>query len=81
MVAAPVPKPVPGSYNSIAAQYARAKAAKDAEEQAKAGKTMKQKGLDRTGKPKTVAERLDEFKKRKFGREWGWVVGFFCWLS
>ena len=81
MVETSVPKPAPGSYNSIAAQYARAKAAKDAEDQAKAGRITKQNGLDRTGKPKSVAERLDEFKKRKFGREWGWVVGFFCWLS
>jgi phosphatidylinositol glycan class O len=75
MVQTPIPKPAPGNYNSIAAQYARAKAAKDAE-----GKKKVDGILDSRGKPKNVAERLNEFKAGRFTKDWGWVVGFFVWL-
>jgi phosphatidylinositol glycan class O len=76
-----VPKAVPGSYNSIAAQYARAKAAKDAEDKAKVDGIMKDNGLSGNGNGKMSAiETLNEIKGARFKREWGWVVGFFVWL-
>lgn len=81
MVQNPVPKPAPGNSNSIAAQYARAKAAKDAEDKKKVGGVLKDNDiLERKGKPKNVAERLNEFKAGRFTKDWGWVVGFFVWL-
>lgn len=81
MVQTSVPKPAPGNYNSIAAQYARAKAAKDAEDQKKVDGIMKNHGiLDRGGKPKNAAEKLNEFKAGKFTKNWGWIVGFFVWI-
>ena len=81
MVQNPVPKPAPGNSNSIAAQYARAKAAKDAEDKKKVDGVLKDNGiLERKGKPKNVAERLNEFKAGRFTKDWGWVVGFFVWL-
>jgi GPI ethanolamine phosphate transferase 3 subunit O len=52
MVAPSVPKPVPGNVDSIAAQYARAKAVKDAEDAAKVKDILKQRGLDMRQKPK-----------------------------
>ena len=81
MVQTSVPKPAPGNYNSIAAQYARAKAAKDAEDKNKVEGIMKDSGiLDRRGKPKNAAERLNEFKAGKFTRNWAWVMAFFVWI-
>lgn len=81
MVQTPIPKPAPGNYNSIAAQYARAKAAKDAEDKNKVDGVLKDNGiLDQTGKPKSVAQRLNEFRAGRFTRDWSWVVGFFVWL-
>src|SRR5271155_2554073 len=76
MVEATIPKAAPGSYNSIAAQYARAKAIKDAEDAAK----DKGMGPESKGKSKTAIERLNERKAGRFSREWGWVVGVFVWL-
>ncbi|TVY26124.1 GPI ethanolamine phosphate transferase [Lachnellula hyalina] len=72
MVQAKVPKAAPGNYNSIAAQYARAKAIKDAEEVAKLAK--------KAPKEKTPADDLDEWKKGRFVREWWWVAGAFMWF-
>ncbi|KUJ20118.1 uncharacterized protein LY89DRAFT_641660 [Mollisia scopiformis] len=66
-----VPKAVPGNTNSIAAQYARAKALKDAQEKG---------GLDRNGRVKSPLVRLNEWKAARFGREWVWGWGFFGWL-
>ncbi|KAG0648449.1 Glycosylphosphatidylinositol-anchor biosynthesis 13 [Hyphodiscus hymeniophilus] len=81
MVPTPVPKPAPGNYNSIAAQYARAKAAKDADDKKKVDGILRENGiLERTGKPRHVAERLNEFKAGRFTKDWGWVVGFFVWM-
>jgi phosphatidylinositol glycan class O len=82
MVQTPVPKAAPGNYNSIAAQYARAKAIKDAEDKAKAEEIMQENGLGLDGKElkKSVVERLNERKGGRWMREWGWVVGFFVWL-
>jgi phosphatidylinositol glycan class O len=81
MVQASVPRPAPGNYNSIAAQYARAKAAKEAEDKKKVDGIINDRGiLDRRGKPKNAAERLNEFKAEKFTKDWGWVVGFFVWI-
>jgi GPI ethanolamine phosphate transferase 3 subunit O len=81
MVQTSVPKPVHGNYNSIAAQYARAKAAKDAEDKKKVDGIMQDSGiLDRSGKPKNAAERLNEFKAGRFTKDWGWVVGLFVWV-
>lgn len=67
-----IPKPVAGNYNSIAAQYARAKAAKDAAEAGKA------KAIQKPAKP--WSEQLNERKASKFKNGWNWVVGFFVWL-
>ncbi|KAH8597993.1 hypothetical protein B0O99DRAFT_567173 [Bisporella sp. PMI_857] len=78
MVTPKNPKPVAGNNNSIAAQYARAKALKDAED-AKVKGIMKDHGYVRE-KPKTPIEKFNERKKDRFGREWGWAVGFFFWL-
>jgi phosphatidylinositol glycan class O len=80
-VRASVPKAAPGSYNSIAAQYARAKAAKDAEDKAKVDGIMKRNGLSGNGNgKKSAVERLNELKGDRFKREWRWVLGFFAWL-
>lgn len=80
MVQAVVPKPAAGDHNSIAAQYARAKAAKDAEDAKKVKGMMAEQGLDAKRKQKTPVERLNERKSDNFKREWGWVMGFFLWL-
>ena len=79
-VRASVPKAAPGSYNSIAAQYARVKATKDAEDMAKVDGIMKRNGLSGNGNGKSAIERLNELKGDRFKREWGWVMGFFVWL-
>jgi len=79
MVATKVPKAAPGSYTSIAAQYARAKAVKDAEDAAKVNGILKDHGYVKP-KPKSPVERLNERKRQRFDREWGWTVGFFLWL-
>lgn len=76
MVQTQVPKPVPGSYNSIAAQYARAKAAKGAEDAARVQGLLGQ--VNR--KPKSAVEKLNERREKRFLSDWGWVVGFFVWL-
>jgi GPI ethanolamine phosphate transferase 3 subunit O len=80
MVEPSVPKPAPGNYNSIAAQYARAKALKDAEDAKKVQGVMADSGLDMSKKPKNTVERWNEKKADSFRREWGWVLGFFVWL-
>lgn len=81
-VAPTVPKPVPGNTNSIAAQYARAKAAKDAadERKAKGLKGTGGGGLDSRGRVKSPVVGLNEWKAGRFGREWVWGWGFFGWL-
>jgi len=81
MVQTSVPKAAPGNYNSIAAQYERAKALKDAEDKKKVDGLLKDNGiLDRQGKPKNAAERLNDFKAKRFTKDWGWTVGFFVWM-
>jgi phosphatidylinositol glycan class O len=86
-----IPKAAPGNNNSIAAQYARAKAAKEKEEREREEKNVggvltsfglgggegKRKG---NGKEKGAFERLNEVKELRFRGEWGWVVGFWVWL-
>ena len=73
------PKPAPGpeSYNSIAAQYARAKAIKDREDKIKA---FQQGGLKAKGDKKSAVEELSERKRARFLGEWGWVLGAFVWF-
>ncbi|EPE29900.1 Alkaline phosphatase-like protein [Glarea lozoyensis ATCC 20868] len=70
------PKPAPGSQNSntIAAQYARAKALKDAEGKPKTAPAASAK------QQKSTAERLNEVKKERFMSEWWWVLGAFVWF-
>ena len=80
MVSPSIPKPVPGNINSIAAQYARAKALKDAEDEAKVKHILKERGLDTPKKPWNPVEALNERKADYFKKEWGWVVGVFVWL-
>ena len=80
MVSPSVPKPVPGNVSSIAAQYARAKALKDAEDEAKVKGILKERGLDRPKKLWNPVEALNENKAGHFKKEWGWVVGVFIWL-
>jgi phosphatidylinositol glycan class O len=76
MVQTQIPKAAPGSYNCIAAQYARGKASKDAEDAARVQGLMGQ--LNR--KPKTAVEKLNERREEKFKEDWAWVIGFFVWL-
>lgn len=79
MVESSIPKAVPGNYNSIAAQYERAKAIQDAD--AERRKELRERqALDKNGKPKSVMQRLNEKKAGRFKREWFWIVGFFGWL-
>jgi phosphatidylinositol glycan class O len=82
-VRASVPKAAPGDYHSIAAQYARAKALKDEEDRARVeggkGKSRAEE-LSAGGEPKTVLEKLNERKAKRFWVEWYWVVAFFVWL-
>lgn len=80
MVVPSVPKPAPGNANSIAAQYARAKALKDAEDDAKVKAMLTESGLDMFKKPKNAVERLNEKKADNFKKDWSWAVGFFLWL-
>ncbi|KAL3425647.1 GPI ethanolamine phosphate transferase [Phlyctema vagabunda] len=81
MVSDNVPKPVAGDYKSIAAQYARAKAAKDAEDARKVAGILQDNGLGAPQKEKkSTLERLYERKAGAFQREWIWVIGFFSWL-
>ena len=84
-----VPKAAPGNHNSIAAQYARAKAAKESEDERKVGGILAGFGLGgesegRRGEAKKESkgafERLNEVKEQRFRGEWGWVVGFWVWL-
>lgn len=75
---ASIPRAAPGDYNSIAAQYVRAKAAKDAEDKAKA-ESIEDVVLP-PAKPKSVLQRINERKASKFRTEWFWVLGFFVWL-
>lgn len=79
MVESSIPKAVPGNYNSIAAQYERAKAIQDADAE-KRKELRERQALDKHGKPKSVMQRLNEKKAERFKREWFWVVGFFSWL-
>lgn len=76
---ATVPKAAPGSQDSIAAQYARAKAARDAEALGKVSGKQGAVGKGE-GKQKSTMERLNDRKKRRFGREWIWVLAMFCWF-
>lgn len=75
MVQTKIPKAAPGNYNSIAAQYARAKAIKDAEEAAKLEKLAK-----KDPKEKTPSDKLNDWKRGRFGREWWWVLVAFVWF-
>ncbi|RDW89299.1 hypothetical protein BP6252_01331 [Coleophoma cylindrospora] len=78
-----IPQPIAGDNNSIAAQYARAKAAKEAADRKKVEAIMKENGLapqeDKIPQ-KTTLQKLYEHKAGAFKREWCWVVGFFAWL-
>lgn len=79
--AATTPKAVPGNTNSIAAQYARAKAAEDERLRRKSGGGRNGGGeLNREGNVKSPLVRLNEWKAGRFGTEWVWVWGFFGWL-
>lgn len=81
MVQPVVPKPAPGTqnYNTIAAQYARAKAIKDAEDRAKALSGANPAGGGVTQEKSTV-DRLNDVKKHRFLKEWLWVLGAFVWF-
>jgi phosphatidylinositol glycan class O len=80
MVQTPIPKPAPGNQDSIAAQYARAKALKDAQDAAKVKGILSEAGLNKNPAKKTVVEKLNEWKAASFGRYWGWVMGVFVWF-
>jgi GPI ethanolamine phosphate transferase 3 subunit O len=86
-----IPKPAPGNHDSIAAQYARAKAAKakadEERERNDVGGILsafglgESNGIRRRGKvEKGAFERLNDVKEGRFRREWSWVVGFWVWL-
>lgn len=69
MVGTPVPKAIPGAYNSIAAQYARAKAIKDAADEKATGLIREKQSLNKMGKPKSPMERLNERRAGRFKKE------------
>ncbi|KAG4430062.1 hypothetical protein IFR05_014452 [Cadophora sp. M221] len=82
-----------GNPNSIAAQYARAKAlqdARDAKDREKVEGLLRDAGLGDGsggaggigigGKKKSVVERLGEMKGGRWKREWVWVGAFFAWI-
>ncbi|ESZ94225.1 hypothetical protein SBOR_5359 [Sclerotinia borealis F-4128] len=79
------PKPAPGSHNSLAAQYARAKARKESQEQA----IREGKKLDRDGniieptvpRKKDKRDELNGAKRDKWRREWWAVGGWWTWLA
>lgn len=78
MVQPTVPKPAPGpeSYNSVAGQYARAKAIKDRDDRIRDFK----KGIADAKREKGDLERLSERKSHRFLKEWNWVLGAFVWF-
>lgn len=80
MVGTTVPKAVPSNHNPIAAQYARTKAIKDAEDEQKRQEIREKQALGKSEKPKTTMERLNERKAARFKKEWLWAVWFFVWL-
>ncbi|TVY55409.1 GPI ethanolamine phosphate transferase, partial [Lachnellula suecica] len=81
MLPTQIPKAAPGNTDSIAAQYARAKAKIDAEDSRKnAAAALKLKAEQERNKEKTPKEKLDAWKRARFGREWVWVVGAFVWF-
>lgn len=75
-----MPRAVPGNHTSIAAQYERAKALRDAADDEKRKEIREKQVLGKSGKPKSIMERLNDRKADRFKREWLWVVGFFIWL-
>lgn len=80
------PKPLPNSNpNSIAAQYARAKALQDAvdrQDREKVEGMLRDAGIGDGGfgKKKSVKERLAERKCERWKKEWTWVGAFFAWV-
>lgn len=65
-----------GQNVAVAALYAKARAIKEKEDQAKRLK-------EAAGKPArelTVAEKRNAEKAKVFKRAWGWGIGFFAWL-
>lgn len=88
-----IPKaaPGPGSYNSVAAQYARAKAERERVDEKSVAGILGRLGLGggegrgrgegkEKEKEKGAFESLNDEKERRFKGEWGWVVGFWVWL-
>ncbi|APA15144.1 hypothetical protein sscle_14g099140 [Sclerotinia sclerotiorum 1980 UF-70] len=79
------PKPAPGSHDSLAAQYARAKARKEAQEQAiKEGKKLDKDGniiQPKVPRKKDKKDELNEAKRAKWRREWWAVGGWWAWLA
>lgn len=75
-----IPKAAAGSYNSIAAQYAQAKARKEAEDLRKGIGLGVVPPAGKGGGRKTVGERLNEVKEGRFKSNWSWVAGVFLWL-
>ena len=82
------PKPAPGAYDSLAAQYARAKARKEAQEQAiREGKKLDKDGniiqpkVPKAPRKKDKKDELNEAKRDKWRREWWAVGGWWAWLA
>jgi len=73
-----VPKPAPGDHTSIAAQYAKAKAARDEEERRKRVGGWLSGSVP--GEQKSAAEKLNEWKEERFKREWWWMIGLFVFF-
>ncbi|CRK30273.1 hypothetical protein BN1708_000808 [Verticillium longisporum] len=78
-------QPAPSAdYKTIAAEYARAKRAKEASD---AAKQQQQQQQQEDGAPKTKAnaselqrKAFEARRKSAFGRRWWWAVGFWLWL-
>ncbi|KAF7921089.1 uncharacterized protein EAE97_011357 [Botrytis byssoidea] len=82
------PKPAPGAHDSLAAQYARAKARKEAQEQAlREGKKLDKDGniiqpkVPKVPRKKDKKDELNEAKRDKWRREWWAVGGWWAWLA
>ncbi|KAG7142849.1 GPI ethanolamine phosphate transferase 3 like protein [Verticillium longisporum] len=79
-------QPAPSAdYKTIAAEYARAKRAKEASDAAKQQQQQQQQQQDGAPKTKANASELqrkafEARRKSAFGRRWWWAVGFWLWL-
>ena len=75
----PAPKAPPGEYKAIAAQFAAAKRAKEAEDVDGNQEAIRAEHA-RVSAVERRREALDKRRKSSFERRWLWTVGFWLWL-